>query len=43
MYVVHRFGSEKQKQRWLPGMAAGETIGCGDEALDASGAGAAHL
>ncbi|MFJ8887270.1 acyl-CoA dehydrogenase family protein [Streptomyces sp. NPDC102402] len=28
MYAIHRFGSEEQKQRWLPGMAAGETIGC---------------
>ncbi|MFD7703806.1 acyl-CoA dehydrogenase family protein [Streptomyces caelestis] len=28
MYAVHRFGSEEQKQRWLPRMAAGEVIGC---------------
>ncbi|MEU0667780.1 acyl-CoA dehydrogenase family protein [Streptomyces lavendulocolor] len=28
MYAIHRFGSEEQKQRWLPSMAAGETIGC---------------
>ncbi|MGW0782887.1 acyl-CoA dehydrogenase family protein [Streptomyces sp. NPDC002913] len=28
MYAIHRFGSEEQKQRWLPGMAAGGTIGC---------------
>ncbi|MFJ4964970.1 Acyl-CoA dehydrogenase [Streptomyces sp. ADI96-02] len=28
MYAIHRFGSEEQKLRWLPGMAAGETIGC---------------
>ncbi|MEW2090200.1 acyl-CoA dehydrogenase family protein [Streptomyces sp. NPDC006682] len=28
MYAIHRFGSEEQKERWLPGMAAGETIGC---------------
>ncbi|MEV5656258.1 acyl-CoA dehydrogenase family protein [Streptomyces sp. NPDC052291] len=28
MYAIHRFGSEEQKQRWLTGMAAGETIGC---------------
>ncbi|MEU5120769.1 acyl-CoA dehydrogenase family protein [Streptomyces asoensis] len=28
MYAVHRFGSEEQKQTWLPGMAAGEVIGC---------------
>ncbi|MEH0582270.1 MULTISPECIES: acyl-CoA dehydrogenase family protein [Streptomyces] len=28
MYAVHRFGSEAQKQQWLPRMAAGEVIGC---------------
>ncbi|MEU4211270.1 acyl-CoA dehydrogenase family protein [Streptomyces sp. NPDC026206] len=28
MYAIHRFGSEEHKQRWLPGMAAGEIIGC---------------
>ncbi|WP_330176531.1 acyl-CoA dehydrogenase family protein [Streptomyces sp. NBC_01498] len=28
MYAIHRFGSEEQKQRWLPDMAAGRTIGC---------------
>ncbi|WP_127466310.1 acyl-CoA dehydrogenase family protein [Streptomyces sp. B27] len=28
MYAIHRFGSEEQKRRWLPGMAAGEIIGC---------------
>ncbi|MCD9143529.1 acyl-CoA dehydrogenase family protein [Streptomyces albireticuli] len=28
MYAIHRFGSEEQRQRWLPGMAAGELIGC---------------
>jgi glutaryl-CoA dehydrogenase len=28
MYAIHAFGSEQQKERWLPGMAAGETIGC---------------
>ncbi|MCK1799071.1 acyl-CoA dehydrogenase family protein [Streptomyces sp. XM4193] len=28
MYAIHRFGSEEHKQRWLPGMAAGELIGC---------------
>ncbi|CAM5721383.1 Acyl-CoA dehydrogenase OS=Streptomyces tendae OX=1932 GN=GUR47_34210 PE=3 SV=1 [Streptomyces tendae] len=27
MYAVHRFGSEEQKQTWLPRMAAGEVIG----------------
>jgi glutaryl-CoA dehydrogenase len=28
MYAIHRFGSEEQKQTWLPRMAAGEAIGC---------------
>src|SRR5690606_26289833 len=28
MFAIHAFGSEEQKQRWLPGMAAGELIGC---------------
>lgn len=28
MYAIHEFGSEEQKQQWLPSMAAGEAIGC---------------
>ncbi|WP_197359261.1 acyl-CoA dehydrogenase family protein, partial [Streptomyces clavuligerus] len=28
MYAIHRYGSEEQKRRWLPAMAAGEVIGC---------------
>jgi Acyl-CoA dehydrogenases len=28
MYAIHAYGSEEQKQRWLPGMAKGELIGC---------------
>ena len=28
MYAIHRWGSEGQKQEWLPRMAAGEAIGC---------------
>ncbi len=28
MYAIHRFGSEAQKQQWLPRMASGEVIGC---------------
>ena len=28
MYAIHRYGSEEQKQEWLPRMAAGEAIGC---------------
>jgi glutaryl-CoA dehydrogenase len=28
MYPIHAFGSEEQKQEWLPRMASGEAIGC---------------
>jgi len=28
MFPIRSFGSEEQKQRWLPGMARGEIIGC---------------
>lgn len=28
MYAIWKYGSEEQKQRWLPGMAKGELIGC---------------
>jgi len=28
MYPIHAFGSEAQKQRWLPRLAAGEAVGC---------------
>ncbi|GAA2707207.1 acyl-CoA dehydrogenase family protein [Micromonospora olivasterospora] len=28
MYAIWRYGSEEQKQRWLPALAAGEAIGC---------------
>jgi len=28
MYPIYTFGSEEQKQRWLPPMARGEAIGC---------------
>src|SRR5688572_4950843 len=28
MFPIHAFGSEEQKQHWLPGMAAGDLIGC---------------
>ncbi|MEB3022620.1 MULTISPECIES: acyl-CoA dehydrogenase [Mycolicibacter] len=28
MFAIHHYGSEEQKQQWLPGMAAGELIGC---------------
>jgi glutaryl-CoA dehydrogenase len=28
MYPIHRYGSDAQKQRWLPELAAGREIGC---------------
>src|SRR5699024_10229317 len=28
MFAIHRWGSEEQKQEWLPRMAKGEAIGC---------------
>ena len=28
MYAIHAFGSEEQRQQWLPDMAAGRAIGC---------------
>ncbi|WP_413767507.1 acyl-CoA dehydrogenase family protein [Rhodococcus pyridinivorans] len=28
MFSIHHWGSEEQKQEWLPRMAAGEAIGC---------------
>jgi glutaryl-CoA dehydrogenase len=28
MFAIHRWGSEEQKEEWLPRMATGEAIGC---------------
>ncbi|MET9485820.1 acyl-CoA dehydrogenase family protein [Nocardia sp. NPDC006630] len=28
MTAIHKYGSEQQKQQWLPGMAAGQLLGC---------------
>jgi glutaryl-CoA dehydrogenase len=28
MFAIHRWGSEEQKQEWLPKMAGGEALGC---------------
>jgi glutaryl-CoA dehydrogenase len=28
MFPIWKFGSDEQKERWLPGMASGELIGC---------------
>jgi glutaryl-CoA dehydrogenase len=28
MFAIHRWGTEEQKQQWLPSMATGELLGC---------------
>jgi glutaryl-CoA dehydrogenase len=28
MFAIYRWGSEEQRQQWLPGMATGDVIGC---------------
>ncbi|WP_132059171.1 acyl-CoA dehydrogenase family protein [Halorussus amylolyticus] len=28
MYPIHAYGSEEQKERWLPGLGTGELVGC---------------
>jgi glutaryl-CoA dehydrogenase len=28
MHPIHAYGSEEQRQRWLPGLAKGELVGC---------------
>jgi glutaryl-CoA dehydrogenase len=28
MFAIHQWGSEEQRQQWLPGMASGDLIGC---------------
>jgi len=28
MYPIHRYGSDEQKERWLPALAQGQAIGC---------------
>ncbi|EHR49515.1 acyl-CoA dehydrogenase [Saccharomonospora marina XMU15] len=28
MYAIHRWGSEQQREQWLPKLAAGEALGC---------------
>jgi len=28
MYPIHAFGSDEQKERWLPRLASGEAVGC---------------
>jgi glutaryl-CoA dehydrogenase len=43
MSAIHKFGSEEQKQRWLPGMAAGERIGCFGLTEPEAGSDPAHM
>jgi glutaryl-CoA dehydrogenase len=43
MTAIHRFGSEEQKQRWLPGMAKGELIGCFGLTEPNAGSDPAHM
>ena len=28
MHPIHAYGDEAQRQRWLPGLARGELVGC---------------
>lgn len=28
MFPIHRYGSDEQRERWLPGMASGDLVGC---------------
>ena len=28
MFPIYKFGSEQQREKWLPGLAAGDSIGC---------------
>ena len=28
MFPIHRYGSDQQRQQWLPGMASGDLVGC---------------
>jgi glutaryl-CoA dehydrogenase len=43
MTAIHRFGSEEQKERWLPGMARGELIGCFGLTEPNAGSDPAHM
>ncbi len=43
MFPIWKYGSEEQKERWLPGMAAGELIGCFGLTEPDSGSDAANL
>ncbi len=43
MFPIWKYGSEEQKQQWLPGMAAGELIGCFGLTEPDSGSDAANM
>jgi glutaryl-CoA dehydrogenase len=43
MFPIWRYGSEEQKQAWLPGMAKGELIGCFGLTEPDSGSDAANM
>ncbi len=43
MYAIHAFGSETQKGRWLPALAAGEAVGCFGLTEPDYGSDAGHL
>ena len=43
MFPIWAFGSEEQKQQWLPGMASGELIGCFGLTEPDSGSDAANM
>jgi len=43
MFPIWAFGSEEQKQQWLPGMAAGDLIGCFGLTEPDSGSDAANM
>jgi glutaryl-CoA dehydrogenase len=43
MFPIWAFGSEEQKQQWLPGMAAGDLVGCFGLTEPDSGSDAANL
>ena len=34
MFPIHAYGSDEQKDRWLPAMARGKTIGCFGKSID---------
>ena len=43
MYPIHTFGTEVQKDRWLPAMARGEKVGCFGMTEPDAGSDPAHM